>query len=94
MAELIVRLQGTNANDLGRELHDCEIGLVLKDIGCDNDGKNYGVYTKKFAVPEGDIVLLPEASVPPEGAKLIEKGPLFIGGVKQVFSAYRLATES
>ena len=94
MAQVIVRLQGTDAITLGRELHDCEIGLVLKDIGSDKDDRNYGIYDKKFVVPVGDIVLLPEASVPPEGAKLIEKGPLFVGGVKQDFVAYRLATES
>jgi hypothetical protein len=86
---LIVKLKRKTAAAIGKELHAYEIGLQLKDIGTDGTD-NYGIYDEKNVVPAGAIEILPDASVPPAGSQLIEKGKLNIGGVEQVFAAYRL----
>lgn len=96
MAQLIVRLTESGLVDIERELHAYEqgTGLELKDIGCDEDGQNYGIYHESFFLPEGAIALRPPASVPPDpDAVQIEKGPMFIGGVKQELTVWRLPGE-
>ncbi|MBL4719136.1 MAG: hypothetical protein OSA41_08490 [Erythrobacter sp.] len=89
MAHIIHKLAGQNAEDIGHELRARELSLILTDIGTD-ETDNYGVYARRLVMPASSIVVLPEASVPPEDSDFIASGPLVIGGVKQVFHAYRV----
>lgn len=89
MADEVVKLTATTVSGLEQELHTYEIGLQLKDIGSDGS-KNYALYNVKNVIPDGAIKLLPDVSVPPANADYIEKGPLVLGGVKQIFRVYRV----
>lgn len=92
MATIIIELHESSIGELAKEAHKHEIGLQLKDIG--TDGKaNFAIYDERFVVPMGELVFLPEASVPPQKADYIEQGPLIVGGVKQTFKVYRVAPD-
>lgn len=89
MATIIIELHETSAKGMANEAHKHEIGLQLKDIGTD-DKANFAIYDERFVVPKGELVFLPESSVPPQNADYVEQGPLIIGGVKQNIKVFRV----